>query len=127
MEPWLQDPGVGRPNGLCVLGRRLIVGCTADGRLKAVDIETRAVRTIADLGPGTIDGVTGDGAGNLLVSHNEGRLYRVTPEGSVTRLLDTTAIEVQCADIDFVPELNMLLVPTFGDDRVMAYRLDRGR
>ncbi|MCD6202524.1 MAG: hypothetical protein J7K46_12025 [Bacteroidales bacterium] len=37
-------------------------------------------------------------------------------------LLDTTPIKMQAADINFVKTAGMLLVPTFGNNRVVAYR-----
>ena len=53
----------------------------------------------------TVELTAEDGAGGLLVSHNEGRLMRVAPDGRVTTLLDTTAIRVNLADFGYAPEL----------------------
>jgi sugar lactone lactonase YvrE len=101
----------------------LIVGNNGDGNLKKVDLETKEISTIIALGAGIIDGVETDGDGNYLVSHWEGRLYRITPDGRKEKLLDTTAPEINCANFAFVPEENLLLVPTFFDNRIFAYKL----
>ncbi len=37
-------------------------------------------------------------------------------------MLDTTPINMQAADICFVPGSSNLLVPTFNNNRVVAYR-----
>jgi sugar lactone lactonase YvrE len=113
-----------RPNGLFAQGGRLFVGDNGDQRLKAVDLETGAVRTVAKLGPGVIDGLQSDGQGNLIVSHWEGRLLRVSPEGSIEKLLDTTVPGQYLADFEYIPGSDLIVAPTFFDNRVVAYRLE---
>ena len=65
----------------------------------------------------------GEPAGNILVSHNEGRLFRITPSGGVTKILDLTVIGRNIADFDFIPEKNLVVFPTFADNRVLAYNI----
>jgi len=124
-EEWLRSPDVIQPNGVLVHDGQLIVATNGDRALKAVDLATKAVRVIATLHRGFLDGVDADGAGNYLVSYNEGVLLRVTPQGEVTTLLDLTAPGTNIADFDYVPERNLLVFPTFLDNRVIAYRMDR--
>jgi len=47
----------------------------------------------------------------------------IKPGEEKVKLLDTTPQEINAADIDYIPSKNLLLVPTFFDDRVMAYEL----
>ncbi|MFZ5983888.1 MAG: hypothetical protein ACOYXN_05940 [Acidobacteriota bacterium] len=122
-EEWLSGPEISRPNGLHVVGGELLVGNGGDGRLKAVDLTTKAVRVVADLGPGILDGIESDGAGSLLVSQNEGRLFRVGMDGRVTKLLDTTAVGMPLANFAFLPESGLLVFSTWTDNRVAAYAL----
>jgi hypothetical protein len=122
-EEWLSGGEIQRPNGLHVQGRRLLVGSNGDRRLKAVDLGSREVTTVARFGPGIIDGISSDANGDLLVSHNEGRVYRVSPNGEIKKLLDTTVLECFAADFEYVAENNLLLIPTFTDNRIMAYEL----
>lgn len=124
-EAWLKGPEIGRPNGLHLDGGRLLVGNNADGCVKAVDVATREVRTVARLGAGTIDGIETDAAGNLLVSHNEGRLFRITPAGEVTRLLDTTVVGLPCANLAWIEESRLAVCPAFTENRVVAWRIPR--
>jgi len=121
LQPWLD--GVGQPNGLQVSGNELLIGVNSDHSIQAANLETGALRTVARLGPGTIDGIRSDGAGDLLVSHWEGRVLRIAADGTVTKLLDTSVVEEQCADFEYLPEQGLLVVPTFLDGRVVAYRL----
>jgi sugar lactone lactonase YvrE len=123
LEVWLEDERLQQPNGIHVVGGEMFVGANGDQALKAVDIETKNVRTVARLGEGIIDGVSSDEQGNIIVSHWEGRVLRVSPQGTVTKLVDTTIAERQCADLEYVADLGVVVVPTFFDGRVVAYRL----
>lgn len=60
------------------------------------------------------------------MSHNEGRLFRVDPSGSVAKLLDLTVTETGIADFTHVPESRQVVFPTFVDNRVMAFTLPDG-
>jgi sugar lactone lactonase YvrE len=123
VEEWLTGPQVAAANGILVHQGKLIVGTNSDGCLKAVDLATKEVRIIANLGAGIIDGIAADSDGSLLVSHNEGRLLRIAPDGRVTTELDTTAIRRNLADFAYDPDRRLLVAPTFTGGRVAAYRL----
>ena len=105
---------------------KLIVAANGDRCLKAVDLSTKQVSTIATLPLGLIDGVKTDADGNYLVSYNEGQLLRVTPDGEVTTLLDLTAPGTNIADFDYVPEKQLFVLPTFLDNRLVVYRAGNG-
>jgi sugar lactone lactonase YvrE len=124
IENWLVGGAVSQPNGLHLREGKLILGNGADCELMAVDLETKKVETIAILPEGNIDGIEDDGQGNLLVSHYEGRIYRVTPSGGVDKLLDTTGPGERCANFVYVPELKLLAVPTFENNSLVLFRLE---
>jgi sugar lactone lactonase YvrE len=123
VEEWLTGNQVREPNGLHVMGDELIIGVNGDHCVKAANLETGELRTVANLGPGIIDGIGDDGDGNIVVSHWEGRIYRVSPEGTVTKIVDTSVPVSMTADITVVPETDTLIVPTFLGNTVVAYRL----
>ncbi len=122
-EVWLKSQAISAPNGICVLKGKLIVGSNGDGFLKAVDLATKEVSILANLGPGIIDGIASDREGNILVSHNEGRLFKVSADGRATKILDTTAQGMNMADFAYDPGRNMVVFPTFTDNRAAAFRL----
>lgn len=107
-----------------VEGEKLFWGNNGDRCLKSADLATKEVRVIARLGQGILDGVVGDSRGNILISHNEGRLYRVTPAGEVTKLIDTTVIGIPIADFTLVPQKNLIIIPAFTGNRITAWRLN---
>jgi hypothetical protein len=61
-------------------------------------------------------------AGNYLVSHWEGQTYVISPGGDVVEVLDTMGA-ANSADFEYIRERNLLIIPTFVDNRVIAYRL----
>jgi sugar lactone lactonase YvrE len=124
IEEWLTGDEVREPNGLHVMGDELIIGVNGDHSVKAANLETGELRTVAKLGPGIIDGIGADGDGNIVVSHWEGRIYRISRDGGVTKIVDTSVPVNLTADITVVQETGTLLVPTFLGNTVVAYRME---
>ncbi len=122
-EVWLDGPEIVRANGVYIYGDTLLVGNTGDGKLKAVSLRDKTVTDIVCLGAGVVDGIRVDNHGNFLVSHWEGQTYVVTPDGEVVEILDTLYDGVNSADFEYIGERNLLIIPTFLDNRVRAYRL----
>jgi len=123
-EPWISAPAIRDPNGLLVRDGTLYVCNNGDRTVKAFRIADRTDAPFASFREGTLDGLADDGRGGLLLSHWEGRLYDIAADGGVTKLIDTSNRPVNCADFRWIPEKRMLIVPTFGDNRVVAYRWD---
>lgn len=124
-EKWLADAEIERPNGMDVRGGALAVGNNGDTKVKIIDLETKAITTLVDMGPGTIDGIESDDDGSFYVSQWEGKLYRVTPSGRATKLLDTTMADINCANFAYASDKRMILIPTFMDNRIKAYHIVR--
>lgn len=69
------------------------------------------------------DGLVILGDGKFIASRWAGEIYFVDEDGE-TLLLDTKDVESNTADIGFIPEENIILVPTFFKNKVVAYKLD---
>lgn len=123
-EEWLRGDDVNDPNGLLVHGNSLIYGNSGDQYLKSVDLATKDVRKIVNLGPGFIDGIKLARNGDYLVSHWQGRVFRITPSGDVTKILDLSVPGIYCADFEYIPERDLLIIPTFFDNRLVTYRIE---
>lgn len=127
-QPWLDGPALQAPNGLLAETARLVVACfgrpgqdRAPGRLRTVDLATKAV---ADLGPvlGNLDGIVSDGGDGYLVTEwSEGALLHVAADGRARRLL---TLEPGAGDLGIIPEQRLVLIPLMEDNKVAAYRLD---
>jgi len=118
-EIWLDDPILTGPNGLFVDGNQLLIGCN---KIVSVGLEDKKVTVWLD-NTGNIDGLEGTGDGRYLFSDWQGSVYLVGADKKTEKILDTSAAGINAADIEFIPSLKLLLVPTFNDNRVMAYEL----
>jgi hypothetical protein len=52
-----------------------------------------------------------------------GSIHLVHPKNPKQKLMDTTPEKIYAADIEFIAGQHLLLVPTFSDNRVMAYEV----
>jgi sugar lactone lactonase YvrE len=122
ISPWLRGSEISRPNGLFMERDRLIVGNSGDGTLKALTLPDKTIESLAVTGAG-IDGIASDGEGNYFISDWAGKTSVVKPSGDVVELLDTTSSHINSADITYIKEKNLLIIPTFFDNRIMAYEV----
>ena len=115
----------GRPNGLFVDKGKLLVASSQAMDFVSYDLKTKEKSPItADIGHG--DGITPTNeAGTYLVSDWSGEIFVVYPDGSKKSLLRTKDDEKNTADIWFIGEQELVLVPTFFDNRVVAYKLKK--
>jgi len=123
VQPWYQSEQVSGTNGIYVYRGKLLIGNNGQGLFQAVDIDDKSITTICSLGAGIIDGIRIDNAGNYLVSHWEGKIFRITPQGNITEIYDTRLAGYNAADFEFTGKSNTLLIPTFLGDKVAALRL----
>ena len=113
-----------RPNG--ILAERtgtLLIGSTKIGALRRLDPATNTLTTVAD-GMAATDGIASDGKTGVFVSDWNGQVFHVTKTGEKQQLLDTRASKINAADITYLKQGRLLLVPTFFHNRVVAYRVD---
>ncbi len=123
-EVWIDDPAIRDPNGLCVDGDRLLVGCSGDGSVQAVSLAGKVITLVARLGRGCVmDGLQATGDASLLVSDFNGRVYRIHPAGAKKLLLDRTVTGMFCADFVYVPDRSLVIIPTLYDNRLVAFRI----
>lgn len=113
----------GGSNGLLMQAGQLLVGA-ATGIVKVDPASGKAAIAVPVQGFGMIDGLRAFGEGTYLVSNWSGRTQIVGPGGQATPLLDTTAQKIQSADFEYLAETRTLVIPTFFDNRVVAYRLE---
>jgi hypothetical protein len=120
VETWLESDMLKGPNGLFAEDGYLLIGIS--GSVLKVDIETKAIETYVENTTG-IDGLEADGNGNYLISDWQGHVNLIAPGKEMTLLLDTTPARINAADIEFIISKDLLLVPTFFDNRVTAYKI----
>lgn len=116
------DGELGRPNGLFAEEDRLLMITSNSSQLLSIDMKSMQSQVLVDsLGHG--DGIVPVGNGDYLASSWRGEVFYISADWERMQLLDTRALEINAADIEFVIDQQLLLVPTFFDNRVVAYHL----
>ncbi len=121
---WLDLKGV-NPNGILVEKDRILVVLFSAGDFIAIDKKTQK-RTVIANGIVGGDGIVPVKDG-YLVSSWKGEVYFVGSNTSSTKavkILDTKDQNLNAADIGIIPNKNILLVPTFFGNKVVAYKIN---
>jgi len=122
LEAWISE-GLERPNGLCVEESRILLTSSGSEDLKIIDKSTGTFETVTtDIGHG--DGIVFTGTkGHYISTSWTGEIFMIFPDYSKISLLKTSDQEINSADIGFNLNKQMVYVPTFFDNRVVAYKL----
>jgi hypothetical protein len=117
---WISSGDFNTPNGLCIMNEFLLIG-TQDKIVKANLIDR--VQSDYILNTGGIDGLICFENGKIIYSDWNGNVFIAGLGKETIKLLDTTPLKINAADIGFDYEKKIIFIPTFYDNRVMAYRL----
>jgi len=122
LSDWLIE-GLNGPNGLYCEKDRLLVASQGGMDFAAIDIKTKNRTLITDsINRG--DGIVFTGVeGYYIVSDWEGEIFQVSRDNSKTSLLRTREMQSNTADMEYIEELKLLLVPTFFKNTIAAYKL----
>ena len=115
---WMEGSPLETPNGLFTEKENLNVG---DKHIYKVDVKDREISRIIE-DAGGVDGLEKNRKGEFVFSNWPGRIF-IHRDGRNIKLHDSTAQEINTADIDFALKYNWILVPTFFDNRVVAYKI----
>ncbi|MBN1273864.1 MAG: hypothetical protein JXB26_16495 [Candidatus Aminicenantes bacterium] len=121
---WKSGNNYAQVNGLQYAHGKLYAGFSSDSSLRSIDVESGEMKTLTVLDPGAIvDGIETDEKGHILVSDYRGKIFAVNQQGQKKLLLDRTAPKQYCANFAYLPEKNLLIVPSLSDNRITAYKL----
>src|SRR5690606_26565294 len=119
-KPSLYLENLKSPNGLLSVGNVLYV--LANGTLQKTDAD-KTMTQLADGMEGGTDGIEMVKENEFIISCWQGIIYYVKSDGSKQILLDTRDQEVNTADIGYDPLNQIVYVPTFKKNKVVAYKL----
>lgn len=119
IEKWLE--GLEGVNGLYCLEKDILLAGTKNSVVQILTTNRRQSALIS--GTGSIDGLVSCGKNSYLFSDWSGSVYRATLDGGKELMMNTSKANINAADIDYIPSKRLLVVPTFFDNRVMAYEL----
>jgi hypothetical protein len=115
----LENPVLESVNGLFFEEDGLLIGCK--NALYRYHTGDKSVETVLKDTP-SIDGIEKNEEGNIIFSDWIGHVFRTTGK-TFEMILDLSGENKNAADIEVVPDLNLLLVPTFRGNSVIAFRL----
>ncbi len=115
---WYEGAPFKTPNGLLAEKGKLYVG---DENIYEVDILTQKIKLLIK-DAGGVDGLEKNNMGEFLFSNWPGRIF-INKDGKNIKLLDTTEQNKNTADIDYIHKYNLILVPTFSDNKIIAYKI----
>lgn len=121
-----KDKGLGGTNGIFVDDKTIYLAGFGNGDINTIDI---ASKEITNRAKGVVPG--GDGIapweGGFIYSNWNGEAYYITANWEAKKILDTKAAKANAADITINQKNGELLVPTFFDNRVVAYKIESVR
>jgi sugar lactone lactonase YvrE len=118
---YLDNPDLKGVNGLlCKPGQLWIL---AAGGIYTYDQASQHLQLFSDAVKGG-DGLTAVNDSDFLASRWVGEVYYVHGDGSADKLLDTQNDHKNTADIDYVADKHLLVIPTFTGNTVAGYTLN---
>lgn len=115
---WMEGKPLETPNGLMAEKGKLLVG---DKNIYEIDIQTKKTAILIE-DAGGVDGLEKNNDGDFVFSNWPGKIF-IHKNGKTIKLLDTTAQELNTADIDYDLKHDLILVPTFFDNHIIAYKI----
>ncbi len=118
---YIEDDQLKGMNGVYAGNNKLYIGGT--NNFHEIDQTDKSISIVAEE-VGTLDGIEKVGEGTFVTSDWKGHVQKINTNGETETLLNTTSDEIYAADLGFIPDKKLLLVPTFYDNRVVAYELN---
>jgi len=120
LEVLLESDQLGAMNGILAIDNLLYLG--SKGNFISVDQQTKVITILAE-NAGYLDGIVSVGKDKFVTSDFKGKVQLIEPGKGIEMLMNTTDLKINAADLGFIPSQNLLLVPTFNDNKVGGYRL----
>lgn len=111
------------PNGVFIQGEELIIASMGGNSLLSFHLENNQIKTLVE-GIGRVDGIIQLEGGHFLTSSWPGEVYFISNNMRKQKILDTSGEKINAADIGYISDENLLVVPTFFDNRLMAYKVN---
>lgn len=135
-EVWLEDEKLLNPNGLTVLGEKLIVASwgkmdgegfstSIPGHLLEVSIPDKSITALSEGKPiGNLDGLEATDEMHFLVTDwMSGGLFRANTETGETKKI--LPLGPGSADIGYLRATRTIFIPMMNDGKLLAYKLDK--
>ena len=120
LEVFLQSDQLEKMNGILAEGNLLYLG--SKNNFISVDKKSKAIRILVE-NTGYLDGIVKVGKNKFVTSDFKGKVQLIEPGKDIEVLMNTTDLKINAADLGYISSQNLLLVPTFLDNKVVAFKL----
>ncbi|MCX6308425.1 MAG: hypothetical protein NTY32_06215 [Bacteroidia bacterium] len=120
LEVFSASDQLGNLNGVFDYGTEILLG--SKGKLIAMDKKTKDIRILAE-NSGYLDGIVVVGKNKIVTSDWKGLVQLIEIGKPIEKLMDTTPLKINAADLGYIASKKLLLVPTFSGNKVIAYKL----
>lgn len=122
LSKWMEN--IDAPNGLLAEGDKLQMLTWSGQTINTIDVASKQVTVNID-SVEMLDGIEPVGDGSYLLSSWNGVIHYVDNGWKNTTVLDLRADSVNSADIEYIQDRKLLLVPTFFKNTVRAYEVTK--
>jgi hypothetical protein len=121
LEVFIQSKQVEGMNGIYSEGHLLFLG--SDGKLLSIDTQTKSISVLAS-NVGYLDGLLKIGKDTFVTSNWGGTILLIVIGKKPKKLLES---KTHAADLEYIPSKHLLIVPTFTENKLVAYKLKLGK
>jgi len=121
LEVFIQSKQVEGMNGIYSEGHLLFLG--SDGKLLSIDTQTKSISVLAS-NVGYLDGLLKIGKDTFVTSNWGGTILMIVIGKKPKKLLES---KTHAADLEYIPSEHLLIVPTFTENKLVAYKLKLGK
>jgi len=118
LEIFIHSPAVEGMNGIYSEGDLLYIG--AGGKLLSIDVNTKSI-SVLTANAGYMDGLLKIGKSTFITSNWSGTVQMIVLGKEPEKLLES---KTHAADLEYIPSRHLLLVPTFTENTLVAYKLE---
>jgi hypothetical protein len=118
LEIFIQSKDVEGMNGISSEGNSIFIG--SNGKLLSIDTNTKSISVLA-INVGYLDGLLKIDKSTFLTSNWGSTIQMIVMGKSPEKLLES---KIHAADLGYIPSKQMLLVPTFTENTLVAYKLE---
>ena len=122
LSTWMEN--IDAPNGLLAENDKLQMLTWSGQTVNTIDVASKQVTMRID-SIENLDGIEAMNDGSYILSSWNGMIHYVDEDWNNTMVLDLRADSVNSADIEYISDRNMLLVPTFFNNTVRAYQISK--
>ncbi|PCH71507.1 MAG: ATP-binding protein [Bacteroidales bacterium] len=118
-ELWIKDEQLDHINGLTFKDNFICAGVL--NKILKIEPASKLINTLVN-NTKSIDGLLNIGEKKWISSDWIGNIQLID-DGEIKKLLSSAEQQINAADLGYIPEQKIILVPTFHNNRVIAYQL----